>query len=322
MKHTINIFILISILFFLATMKLNAQEFVQFFKFPQIINPAFSGNDNCFEIQTANRLHYVAPGLFFSKNLLDINTNVPEIYGGIQLKALVSQSPGKIFSSYDYSFAYSYSFRIDRYRKINLALETEYKNVIFNNTNLIFPSMLDVWGNISRSSSAAFTNYSLKKLFFNTGILFQTRNNYLGISLKNLYSFYFGQKFKTPYQLAISFQKKNIVRKNEIKINIYSNIFSDLKQKYNFLNGIEIEYLSTKAGIFSIQNIYSGQLSNGTMTFAGISYKKWEIIYSYEFFYGSLFQKRSSLHELSLKYQINCREKKRKNTIICPAYQL
>ncbi|MEA3451837.1 MAG: type IX secretion system membrane protein PorP/SprF, partial [Bacteroidota bacterium] len=216
----------------------------------------------------------------------------------------------------------AYSLDISKNKKINFAIETEYKKETLNQSNLVFSGMIDTWGNINFNNSSTIIDYSNQKLYFNSGILFQINDYFIGLSVKNIYSIYFNQQNKTPIEINFSFKKNKIINKNNIRLNAYSQIYSNVAQQINLLNGIELEYSSFQTGIFSVQNIYSDKLTNGIMTFVGLTYRKINIVYSYEFFYSSLFLNKSSLHEFSLNYRIKCSEKNRKNTINCPAYQL
>jgi len=321
MLNSVKLLTLVIILFSFST-KLKSQNFAQSFNFPQISNPAYSGINNCLEIQTANRLHKVAPGINFTKNLLDLNLFIPQINGGIQLKTIFSQSPQNIFNSYNFSFGYAYHLKINKSKKISFAIETEYKNETFNQSKLVFSGMIDVWGNVNTNNTSTIDNYTCQKLYFNSGILFKINDYFFGLSVKNIYSIYFNEQHKTPIEINVSFKKDKIINKSNIKLNLFSNIYSNISQQINIFNGIELEYFSFQTGLFSVQNIYSRQLSNGFLTYLGFTYKKININYSYEFFYGSLFLNKSSLHEFSIKYRIKCLEKNRKNTINCPAYQL
>lgn len=299
-----------------------SQEFMQSFLYPQINNPAFTQNNYCSEIIIANTYHNIAPNLSFTKNMLDANISIPEINSGFQFRTIIKQSPQNVFSNYNFSFAYVYSIKLNRNKKINLAIEAEYQDERFNNSTLIFPSMIDVWGSVVANSSTLISNYSLKNLFFNSGVLFQTNKYFFGLSMKNIYAFYFEQKFESPYYFNFSFRKQEIFKNEYFFVNYYFDFYTDIKQRNKINNGIEINYSNLQSGIFISENLYEKKISNNILLFFGVTYNKLKIIYSYEFNIGNLFLNKSSLHELSLKYQINCKEKNKKHTIICPAYKL
>jgi hypothetical protein len=301
-------------------MSAKSQNYSQIQSVPQYFNPAFSGIYNCSNFAIRNQTKYLTAGIYFMRNSLLADIYVPEIAGAIKITAENFHYPDKIFQIQKLRFSYSYHLNFNNRNHLAFGIETEYFQENFTKNALIFPSMLNVYGGVSYSNDQNLDNFIVKNLIFSSGFVFWQKNFYLSASVNNLYSVYFQEKRSLPANLGIMFERKNITV-NQYKLRYNSAIFMQ-KDYVNMYNGLIINYLSYQIGMSQKINLSRRGISTGTILIFGINLEKIKISYSAEFFYGNLPINQTIKHELSLVFFGKCNEKNRKNTIICPAYEL
>ncbi len=319
MNFSLKIIFLILIICFWGFFGSNSQELEQIFNTPQYYNSAFAGYEHCSVGFLSNKMHFVTLNKFFLMNNILFEYFDKKISGAFQVSIGNSFYTEKIFIKNKISLAYTYHNRINRKTLFSLSLQSKYIQEKINTDNLIFPDMISVYNSEILPTTETITLENKNEVIFCGGVLLYNKKYFFSVFVDNFFSVYNNTNtneikriiFINEYQL---FSKRDYF---DIKLNFSSFIF---KNYYFFTTGCILENNIIELGLYSKQNFYDKNLSNGANIYTSIKYNKLQIAYSYTFYYGKLFFKKSSIHELSLKIRINCTEKNFNNTIICPTY--
>ncbi len=312
----------IKLILILTTINIaKSQNYSQFQSSPQYYNPAFSSINKCTNILSKNQYQHIAPGIFYIQNSIITDFFIPKLSSALKLSAENFHFSDKIFNINRFRFSYSYHLNLDKKNHISFGIETEYFQEKFSANNLIYPSMLDAYGNISNSVPQYTNSLAVSNLIFNAGIVFWQKDFYFSAYTNNLYSIYFGDKAPENSNLGFMFERKNILKNDEKYFTINTAIFAK-KNYYNLYFGSTINYKSLQIGIFEKISQTPVRTAVGTILSLAIALNKIKITYSAEIFYVNLPVNKPLSNELTIQFLINCDEKKAKNTIICPAYEL
>lgn len=316
-KTNITLFIV----FILGLTKISAQEFYQFYNIPQYYNSAFSGIEKCSNIVLSNNIHPVSSGINFVSNDLFVDFYVPKISGGLKLDISKTSSPNNVFSSTNFAFAYSYHNKILKKIRFSMSIQVKYNQESFKVSDLIFPNMITPYSNIIFSSNELIVSRLFSNFIFAGGFVLYNENSYFSAFVDNFYSVYINDEINIRNNLVLLTEKQLFKKKNNYTLKLNSSIII-CKYFQSFSTGLIFQLKQVEIGLFSLQNVYNKSLENGLNSYFAYNFNNISIGYSYSFFTGNLYNKKSSTHEVSLKFRFNCRENNNNNTIICPAYKL
>ncbi len=298
-----------------------AQRFVQVFNYPLFYNSAFAGTESCSNTLLINELHPMGGGLNFYSNNLLVDFKINSINSGLKFNILHKATPQKVFVNQSFAFAYAYNNKITRKIRFSLSVQAKYHTFKISQSNLIFPNMLSVYSNQVENNTEILSLAKNNNIYFGGGGLIYGKNFYFSVFVDNFFAIYQKEAPKTPLTICFIGDKKLFSIKRNFKIKFNTALFYSNK----FINSINTILLKNKqfsVGLLSLQNFYNNQLSNGLGVSAGYSVKRISFNYSYSFFYGKLLFSKQTNHEINIKFKINCKEKKRNNTINCPTYKL
>ena len=316
-KSKITFFIILLSTFF----NISAQEFEQFYTMPQYYNSAFAGIEKCSNISTNNHFHPIVNGVHFLSNNLLLDIYISEISGGLKFSLTRSSTPDNIFTSLDFAFGYSYHLKLSKKIRLALSIQTTFIQKNINSSNLIYPSSISPFSNTVIPNNEPIINNLYRNFNFASGFVLYNRKSYFSIFVDNFYSLYIENKQTQNTNLVLLTEKQAITLPHKFFINI-SSIIIISKNFKNFSTGMIIKNKQFKLGLFSKQNILESSFTNGLGSFLSYSYGNLTIGYTYSFYFGNIYNKKSSAHELQLKLRFKCGEKNKNNTIICPAYKL
>ena len=330
-------------LFLLNSLQIKSQD-VQFSQIkPNLIiyNPAFAGFDKCTNIGLSYRNQWI--GIDNGYNSLSANYNqyLNFLHGGIGLYIIKDVAGQNVFNNTSVNGMYSFHFKVNRKLSAAMSMQFSYFQYNLNSQNLIYSDMLDQLYGAIYPTGEILINRSEKFGNFSSGILLYNKKYFFGFSINHLqqinitptemsipvkYSMQAGAKFSfdkldlrseqfSLSPIIIYQQQKNI---QNFKLGLYFN-----KNFYSFgilLQQSFLPYLSNDAIIldFGVKIKYG----NNHKKRQSDNHSSLLLNYSYDISTNKLWKNTYGTHEISIIFRFNCKEKKKKNTIICPAYKL
>lgn len=313
--------VLFFIFYLISTLKSIAQDpiFTHNYLTPEMLNPAFTG---LFESNTVGVIHRSQwPNLEFQldSEYAFFNTWNESSNSGIGIN-FISQKQN--FSKYrftQFNFNYAYKVQLNEDLTFHPAIQIGWGTRSFNLSNFNFEDQIDIQRGIVTPFSVEFYSLNDKINFFDfsVGMLLNTENLYIGISLKHLnkpnvtsfsngiaplnmfFSLNFGSQFTISDYVNISqfpFDTKLKLTSNFIKQGDYKRI--DLAAAFVFSNYF--------FGLGNNSNLIINKDTNFNITylFGGLNFEHFQFSYSYDF--NNLNRLNTGgAHELSLIYRFD-----------------
>jgi len=325
MLHRIIIVLtVVTVILFSKDGQAQDPEFSQFYANPLYLNPAFAGAVICPRAVVNYRNQW--PGL--SKSYVTYNASydqyINKIHGGIGVLLNVDNAGEGILKTTQASLIYAFSLRAAENLYINMAIEGTFYQKSLNWDLLQFGDQIDPQQGFvlptletpPNNSSVIFPDFSAGIVFGWKGIL------HGGFAVNHLtepnMAFYTQNQNKLPMKITghvgvnINLEGGGIgfAEDNEPKFYIAPNLLYQQQGDFHQLNaGVYIIRLPIVIGTWFRHNFEN---ADAIIVLVGINYKNIRIGYSYDITLSKLKSNTGGAHEVSLAWQFNCIEKKRK----------
>lgn len=295
--------------------KINAQvaDYAQVLNNYVYLNPSFVGMTTCPHVFTSYRNKYVSQAdysstyLSFDMGLKNYNANM-----GV---SLLHDVQNNAFRETEILGIYAHTFRLKKKLYLNASLAAGYVYGATDYSNFVFPDMLDVNQDEIGTSGESFE--WVKRHDFNSefGLLLFNDDFYAGMTIKNLQGNftaanenenYFPRIYSFHGMTRISTTKAFLLR-YLIWFYPHMNIVIGGSSSYTQL-GLILQKWMIQAGGAYRQNFAGNE--NSFVFFVGVVEKKFRFAYNCDLTRNSI--KQFDTHEVSLSYQFDCREKKKK----------
>jgi type IX secretion system PorP/SprF family membrane protein len=304
----------------------NAQDaqFSQFYANPLYLNPAMAGVQICPQIIVNYRNQW--PGL--SKSFINYNASYDQyfnkIHGGVGVIVNMDNAGDGILKTTQAGLMYSFSLQAGENFYINMALQGTFFQKTLNWDLLQFGDQIDPQQGFvlptgetpPNSNSVVFPDFSTGLVFGWKGII------HGGIAVHHLtepnMAFYDQVENKLPMKITghiganINLEGGGLgfAEDSEPKFYIAPNLLYQQQGDFHQLNaGVYIIRLPIVIGTWFRHNFEN---ADAIIVLVGINYKNLKIGYSYDITLSKLKSNTGGSHEVSLAWQFNCIEKRRK----------
>jgi type IX secretion system PorP/SprF family membrane protein len=314
----------VTILFFNNEVKAQDPEFSQFYANPLYLNPALAGANICPRAILNYRNQW--PGL--SKSFVTYNASydqyISKIFGGVGILMNVDNAGSGILKTTSASLMYAFSLKAAENLYINMAIEGSFYQKSLNWELLKFGDQIDPQGGFilptgevpPDNSSVIFPDFGAGVAFGWKGIL------HGGVAVNHLtepnMAFYNQNENKLPMKITghvgvnINLDPGSIgfTEDNEPKFYLAPNLLYQQQGEFHQLNaGVYIIRLPIVIGTWFRHNFEN---ADAIIVLVGIDYKNLKIGYSYDITLSKLKSNTGGAHEVSIAWQFNCIEKRRK----------
>ncbi len=299
-------------------------EFSQFYANPVYLNPAMAGAGICPRAVINYRNQW--PGL--AKSFVSYNASfdqyVNKLHGGIGVLLNMDNAGDGILKTTQASLIYAFSFRAAENLYFNLALQATFLQKSLNWNLLQFGDQIDPQqGFILPTSENPPDNTSVVVPDFSTGVAFGWKGIlYGGVAVSHLtepnLAFYTANSNKLPMKITghvgvnINLDKggAGFAEDTEPKFYIAPNLLYQQQGDFHQINaGLYVVRLPIVIGTWFRHNFEN---ADAVIVLVGINYKNLKIGYSYDITISKLKSNTGGAHEISLAWQFNCIEKKRR----------
>ncbi|RLD82859.1 MAG: hypothetical protein DRJ15_00365 [Bacteroidetes bacterium] len=306
-------------------------HFSQFYANQLYLNPALAGSNICPRINLSYRNQWPSlPNNYVSYSAA-FDMYIPKIKGGVGVYFL-GDNAGDLMNTYIVSAMYSYRLQIGNWTHINFGLEGSYIQTSLKWENLIFGDMIDPnQGVVNPTSEVPPDNTQVSYPDFDAGIAFSYKGNiYAGVAVHHLTepnnAFYSNsdsklyRKYTVHGGVFIDLNGRNIRDDSYGNFSISPNFLYMQQNNFHQLNvGLYINYKPFIAGAWFRHNFEN---ADAVVPMIGIEWKGLKVGYSYDITLSNLKSTTGGAHEVSLGWQLNCLDQKRRRirAISCPRF--
>ncbi len=329
--HTLISLLLLGIVTGVRGQSMPDPHFSQFYANQLYLNPALAGSNVCPSLSLNYRNQWPQlPNNYVSYSAA-FDMYIPKISGGVGVYFL-GDNAGDLLSTNIISLMYSYRLQIGNWTYINFGLEASFIQSKLKWENLIFGDMIDPnQGNIYTTSETPPDNTSLAYPDFDAGLSFSYKGFiYGGVAVHHL-----TEPSNSFYGSGDS--------KLDMKISVHGGAFIDLTgssvrdENYGSF-GISPNFLYMQQGLFHQLNVglyvnkrpfiagvwyrHNFENADAIVPMIGIQWKGLQVAYSYDITLSELKGTAGGAHEVTLGWQFNCLDQKRRRirAINCPRF--
>jgi type IX secretion system PorP/SprF family membrane protein len=324
----------VTLFLFNNTGKAQDPEFSQFYANPLYLNPALAGANICPRVVINYRNQW--PGL--SKSFVNYNAAfdqyINKIYGGVGVIVNMDNAGSGMLKTFQAGLMYAYHLQAADNLYINMAVEASFFQKSLSWEKLQFGDQIDPQQGFvlptaetpPDNSSVIFPDFSAGAVFGWKGVL------HGGVAVHHLtepnMAFYDQNENKLPMKITghigvnINLEGGgggNFSEEEEGKFYLAPNLLYQQQGEFHQLNaGLYIIRLPIVLGAWFRHNFEN---ADAIIALVGIDYKNLKIGYSYDITMSKLRSNTGGAHEVSIAWQFQCYEKKRKiRTINAPGF--
>lgn len=327
MLHRILVIVTVgTIILFNNTGKAQDAEFSQFYANPLYLNPALAGAEICPRAVINYRNQW--PGL--AKSFVTYNASydqyIDKIHGGIGVLFNVDNAGEGILKTTQASLMYAFSLRASENLFINMALQATFLQKSLDWDLLKFGDMIDLQeddGWKDYTSETPPDNSSVVVPDFSAGLVFGWKGVlHGGVAVHHLtepnLAFYTMNDNPLPMKITghiganINMEGGGMgfAEDSEPTFYIAPNLLYQQQGEFHQLNaGVYVVRLPIIIGTWFRHNFEN---ADAVIVLVGINYQNLKIGYSYDITLSKLKSNTGGAHEVSLAWQFNCIEKRRK----------
>jgi type IX secretion system PorP/SprF family membrane protein len=304
----------------------NAQdaEFSQFYANPLYLNPALAGAEICPRAVINYRNQW--PGL--AKSYVTYNASydqyIDKIHGGVGILLNVDNAGEGILKTTQASLMYAFSLRASENLFINMAIQGTFYQKSLNWDLLQFGDQIDPQqGFVLPTSETPPDNTSVVVPDFSTGLVFGWKGIlHGGVAVHHLtqpdLAFYTENQNELPMKITghlgmninLEGGGMGFAEDSEPTFYVAPNLLYQQQGEFHQLNaGLYVIRLPIIIGTWFRHNFEN---ADAVIVLVGINYQNLKIGYSYDITLSKLKSNTGGAHEVSLAWQFNCIEKRRK----------
>lgn len=340
MNRSKLLFAFLIILSSLLVENLHAQDptFSQFYSNPMYLNPALAGGEGCPKIHVNQRDQWPSLRGTFLTTAVSFDKNLPDINSGYGIQMVYDNAGQGLLNSMKISGMYSYQLKINKKSYVLAGAEMAYNMKYLDEDKLVFGDEIGPNGATYTSADVGNIATSTNFFDFSFGAVGYTQKFYLGFAAHHLTrpddSFF---KTNSVNSVIIDPQSRLPIKYTihgganfSITGNARRGIIADgpfmtlglIYQKQGAADqtnlGVSITNNSLSGGIWYRMN---SENPDAIILIAGYTVANVTIGYSYDATVSDLAGETGGAHELSLRFQLPCRVKKKTiEAITCPKF--
>ena len=308
-------------------------EFSQFYANPLYLNPALAGANICPRAVLNYRNQW--PGL--SNSFVNYNASydqyIDKIFGGIGLIVNADNAGDGILNTTAASLMYSFRFQAAKNLFVNMAVQGSFYQKTLNWNKLQFADMIDPnLGFVNTTSETPPDHGTVTFPDFSAGIAFGYKSFlHGGVAVHHLtepnMAFYDQNENKLPmkitghlgFNINLGGSSGALSGDEEATFYLAPNVLYQQQGPWHQLNaGVYVVKLPVVVGAWFRHNFEN---SDAVIALVGIQFQNLKVGYSYDLTLSQLKSSTGGSHEVSLAWQFNCIEKKRRlRAIKCPEF--
>ena len=324
LRKTLILLTVIELFLFNNAGKAQDAEFSQFYANPLYLNPALAGANICPRIVMNYRNQW--PGL--AKSYVTYNASfdqyIDKLHGGIGVLLNVDNAGDGILKTTQASLMYAFSLRASENLFINMAIQGTFYQKSLDWNLLQFGDQIDPQqGFILPTGETPPDNTSVVVPDFSAGVVFGWKGIlHGGVAVHHLtepeLAFYKQNENTLPMKITghmgvninLEGGGMGFAEDSEPTFYIAPNILYQQQGDFHQLNaGVYIIRLPIVLGTWFRHNFEN---ADAVIMLVGINYQNLKIGYSYDITLSKLKSNTGGAHEVSLAWQFNCIEKRRK----------
>lgn len=324
LKRTLIVLTVVTALLFNFEGKAQDPEFSQFYGNPLYLNPALAGAEICPRLVVNYRNQW--PGL--AKSFVSYNASydqyVKKLHGGIGILFNMDNAGDGILKTTQASLMYAFSLQASENLFINMAIQGTFYQKSLNWDMLDFYDEIDPQqGFIIPTSEIPPNNTTVIQPDFSAGLAFGWKGILFGGVAANHMTqpelaFYTENTNKLPMKITghfganINLQGGSMGFAEDVEPTFYisPNILYQQQGEFHQINaGVYVIRLPIVVGTWFRHNFEN---ADAIIALVGINYKNLRFGYSYDITLSKLKSNTGGAHEISLAWQFNCIEKRRK----------
>jgi len=303
-------------------------HFSQFYATPIYLNPALTGATKCPRVILNYRNQWPALGSTYVTYMISYDQEVSFLQGSLGGYIYLDSEGDGAIKTFNFSIAYSYTFIIDRFSSISIALQPSFMQKKLN-WDFIFPDMIHpLFGVIYPTQETNVPTKETRNYFdISSGILYSRESLFAGFAVHHItqptQSFRNNDDAILPRKFTLH-AGYNIplsglgVKKGELILS--PNILFHQQQNFQQLNwGLYLNRKGLVVGLWFRQNFKFHY--DAIILVLGYLQERYKLAYSYDITVSGLKNHTLGSHEISLTFNLPCKEKKKKfRTISCPSF--
>ncbi len=319
-----------AIMALISEVKAQDPHFSQFYANPLYINPALAGANVCPKVNLSYRDQWPSLGAFKTFTA-SYDQYFDFISGGIGVLVL-NDRQSDVFNKTYAALMYSLRLRLTNKVYMNLALEASVANRSLDWSGLTFADMIDPRSGFIYSTTQAQIPENLSHTFvdFAAGTVVYGENWYGGVAFAHLTQpdDGFSSYNRLPLKATVHGGMKFNISRDKRRTNAFfgapiisPNIIYHYQGQFQDLNyGLYLDWSPFIVGAWFRQAL-SFKNADAFVLMLGVQYEAFKVGYSYDLTVSSLSNVSGGAHELTLGFQFNCPEKrKRIKSIDCPSF--
>ncbi len=318
---------------------LHAQDptFSQFYSNPMYLNPALAGGEGCPKIHVNQRDQWPSLRGEFLTTAVSYDKNLPAINSGYGIQMVYDNAGQGLLNSMKISGMYSYQLKINKKSYVLAGAELAYNMKYLDEDKLVFGDQIGPSGTVYQSKEQNIAT-STDFFDFSFGAVGYTQKYYLGFAAHHITrpddsffqtssvsSIIIDPQSRLPVKYTIHGGANFSISGNARKGIIAGGPFMTLGLIYQKQGaadqtnlGVSVTNKSLSGGIWYRIN---SENSDAVILIAGYTISNVTIGYSYDATVSDLAGETGGAHELSLRFQLPCKVKKRKiEAITCPKF--
>ena len=306
-------------------------EFSQFYANPLYLNPAYAGSNVCPRVILNYRNQWPAISKAYVNYNASYDQYIDKLHGGVGLLVNADNAGGGVLKTNTISLMYAYRLQAGKNLYLGMAVQASYQQRSLGWDLLQFGDQIDdQLGFINPTNEQPPDKTSLGYADFGAGIVMDYKGKlYGGVAVHHLtepeISFYATNETKLPMKITadlgynISFDGGGgFTDESSDFYMVVAGIYQQ-QGKWRQVNaGVYVVRIPLVLGTWFRHNF---ERPDALIFLVGLTFNNIKIGYSYDYSLSNLQGQSGGAHEVSLAYQFNCMEKKRKiKAIKCPQF--
>lgn len=303
-------------------------QFSQFYASPIYLNPALTGSIKCPRLTLNYRNQWPALGSTYITYMASYDQGVKALEGSLGGYIYEDIQGDGAINTFNLSIAYNYTFVIDRFSNVSIALQPSFIQKKLN-WDYIFPDMIHpLYGVIYPTGETNVPTKETRVHFdVSTGVVYSRKEFFGGIAVHHITqpteSFRNNDDAILPRKYTVH-AGMNIplsglgVKKGELVLS--PNLLFQQQQDFQQMNwGLYLNRKGIVTGVWFRQNLTFHY--DSFIILLGYLQNKYKLAYSYDLTISELKNQTLGAHEVSFSMNFPCKEKKQKfRTISCPSF--
>ncbi len=306
-------------------------HFSQFYASHLYLNPALAGSNVCPRIDLSYRNQWPSLPDNFVTYSASFDMHIPKISGGVGVY-FVGDNAGELLTTNIISAMYSFRLQVGNWTYINFGLQASYILTKLRWENLVFGDMIDPGlGVVNPTSEVPPDNTGIAYPDFAAGIAFSHKGNiYGGVAVHHL-----TEPANGFYDASASNLSMRITAHGGLFFDLTGSVVED--ENYGSF-AISPNFMYMQQGMFHQLNVgiyvnkrpfvagawfrHNFENADAIVPMIGLEWRGLKVGYSYDITLSQLKNTTGGAHEVSLGWQFNCLDQKRRRirAINCPRF--